>query len=108
MARDRLDLHNEFIDILGTRDEPVSRVYFQSPESPKMEYPCIKYSISGVNITRANGGVYLSVNKYEVTVIDYDSDSKIWEKVLTRFPMCSFDRAYTADNLYHTVLTLYY
>lgn len=108
MARDRLELHNEFIDILGTRDEPVSRVYFQAPESPNMEYPCIKYSITGVNITRANNGVYTMVNKYEVTVIDYESDSDIWTKVLTHFHMCSFDRAYTADNLYHTVLTLYY
>lgn len=108
MARDRLDLHNEFIDILGTRDKPVSRVYFQAPESPKMEYPCIKYSMTGVNITRANNGVYATVNKYEVTVIDYDSDSDIWTRVLSHFQMCSFDRVYTADNLYHTVLTLYY
>lgn len=108
MARDRLELHNEFIDILGTRGQKISRVYYQAPESPKMEYPCIKYSLTGVNITRANNGVYGTYNKYEVTVIDYDSDSNIWTKILSQFQMCSFDRAYTADNLYHTVLTLYY
>ena len=108
MARDRLDLHNEFIDILGTRGQKISRVYFQAPESPKMEYPCIKYSLTGVNVTRANNGVYGTYNKYEVTVIDYDSDSDIWTKILSHFQMCTFDRAYTADNLYHTVLTLYY
>lgn len=108
MARDRLELHDEFIDILGTRGQKVSRVYYQAPESPKMEYPCIKYSITGVNIRRANNGVYMLVNKYEVTVIDYDSDSTIWTDVLTHFQMCSFDRQYPADNLHHTVLTLYY
>lgn len=108
MARGRLELHNEFIDILGTRGQKVSRVYFQAPESPKMEYPCIKYSMTGVNITRANNGVYMTVNKYEVTVIDYDPDSTIWTKILSHFQMCSFDRAYTADNLNHVVLTLYY
>ena len=108
MARDRLELHNEFIDILGTRGKPVSRVYFQNPESTKMEYPCIKYSLTGVNVIRANNGVYGTYNKYEITVIDYDSDSEIWTKILTHFQMCSFDRAYPADNLYHTVLTLYY
>lgn len=108
MAKDRLDLHNEFIDVLGTRGEQISRVYYQAPESNKMEYPCIKYSISGVNVKRANNGVYNTYNRYEVTVIDYDSDSDIWTKILSHFQMCTFDRAYTSDNLYHTVLTLYY
>lgn len=108
MARDRLELHNEFINILGTQGQEISRVYYQPPESIKMEYPCIKYSRTGVNLRRANNGVYITVNRYEVTVIDYDSDSEIPDKILTHFQMCSFDRAYSADNLYHTTLTLYY
>lgn len=108
MARDRLSLHDEFIDILGTRGHEVTRVYFQPPESIKMEYPCIKYSRTGVNIQRANNGIYTTANRYEVTIIDYDSDSEIPDQVLNRFQMCSFDRSYSADNLYHTVLTLYY
>ena len=108
MARDRLSLHDEFIDILGTRGQKVSRVYFQPPESLKMEYECIRYSRTGVNVTRANNGVYVTANKYEVIVIDYDPDSKIPDKILERFPMCTFDRVYVSDNLYHTALTLYY
>ena len=108
MARDRLELHNEFIDILGTKGQEVSRVYFQPPESINMEYECIKYSRIGVNVRRANNGVYATYNRYEVVVIDYDPDSAIPDKILTRFPMCSFDRTYVADNLYHTTLTLYY
>ena len=108
MARDRLELHNEFTDILGTRGQKISRVYFQGPESPKMEYPCIKYSLTGVNVRRANNGIYALTNKYEVIAIDYDPDSTIWKKIISHFQMCSFDRAYTSDNLNHTVLTLYY
>ena len=108
MARDRLDLHNEFIDILETRGQKISRVYYQAPESSKMEYPCIKYSLAGVNVKRANNGVYNTYNKYEVIVIDYDIDSDIWNKIISHFPMCSFDRQYPSDNLNHTVLTLYY
>lgn len=108
MARDRIRLHDEFIDILGTRGQEVSRVYFQPPESLKMEYECIRYSRTGVNVQRANNGVYVTANKYEVIVIDYDPDSKIPDKILERFPMCTFDRAYVSDNLYHTALTLYY
>lgn len=104
----RLQLHNEFIRILGTRYHKVSRVYFQAPEKNKMEYPCIKYSLSGMDTKRADDAVYLGTKRYEIIVIDYDSDSEIPDKILANFPMCSFDRQYVADGLYHTVLTLYY
>ena len=104
----RLQLHNEFINILGTQGEKVSRVYFQAPEKNKMEYPCIKYSLSGMDAKRANDSIYLGTNRYEITVIDYDPDSDIHTKILAHFPMCSFDRQYVADGLYHTILTLYY
>lgn len=104
----RLELHDELIDILGTRDESESRVYFQPPASVQMKYPCIRYSKTNPDIKRANNKVYLHTNKYEVTVIDYDPDSEIPDKILHHFPMCRFDRPYIADNLNHTVLTLYY
>lgn len=104
----RIQLHNEFTNILGTRYSKVSRVYFQAPEKNKMEYPCIKYSLSGIDTKRANDTIYLGTNKYEITVIDHNPDSKIPTTILARFPMCSFDRQYVAEGLYHTVLTLYY
>lgn len=104
----RLQLHYELIDILGTRYQKVSRVYFQAPEKHKMEYPCIKYSLSGMDTKRASDSIYLGTNRYEIIVIDYDADSDIHTKILAHFPMCSFDRQYVADGLYHTILTLYY
>ena len=97
----RLKLHEEFCEILGTRN-----VYFQPPSS--MKYPCIKYSISDKDKINANNRLYRSMNQYTVIVIDKDPDSEIPDKILNHFPMCSFDRFYTADNLNHTVLTLYY
>jgi hypothetical protein len=104
----RLELHDEFIDILESRTDTESRVYFQPPESLKMKYPCIRYSKSAPDIKRANNGIYQYTSKYEVIVIDSDPDSDISDKILKHFPMCRLERTYIADNLNHTVLTLYY
>lgn len=104
----RLELHNDFIDVLGTKNEAESRVYFRSPESKKMKYPCIKYNQAEPHVKRANNSVYDITNKYEGIVIDYDPDSKIPTEILMRFPMCSLGKPYTADNLNHFPFTLYY
>lgn len=99
----RHKLHEELCKLLGTNN-----VYFQPPSSVSMQYPCIKYSLAGINSKRANNQIYSSVNRYEIIVIDRDPDSNIHNDILRHFPKCGFDRPYTADNLYHKVLTLYY
>lgn len=99
----RLELHEELCAILET-----NRVYFQPPASVQMKYPCIRYSKGRPDLKRANDKIYKNTNRYEITVIDYDPDSEIPDKILNHFQMCSWDRAYTSDNLNHTVLTLYY
>lgn len=83
-------------------------VYFNPPEAVKLQYPCIKYSIAGMDIKRANNSVYKNKTRYTIIVIDDDPDSEIYTEILTHFKMCSFDRTYPADNLNHFVLTLYY
>lgn len=40
----RLNLHEEFATLLGSNN-----VYFQPPESVKLNYPCIKYSRVGID-----------------------------------------------------------
>lgn len=99
----RLDLHEELCELLNSR-----HVYFQPPESIKLTYPCIVYSISGVFKLNANNRLYKSRNSYEVIVIDHDPDSDIYNQILMHFPMCRFDRSYVSDNLNHYALTLYY
>lgn len=100
---DQLELHEELCKLLGSRN-----VYFQPPESVKLNYPCIVYSRSGFNNRKANNKVYMSNKRYEIIVIERDPDSNLVDDILNRFPLCSFDRPYTSDNLYHNVLTLYY
>ena len=99
----RLNLHEELCEILGSKN-----VYYKPPASLRMQYPCIKYSLSGIDLRRADNKNYNARNRYEVIVIDHDPDSDIHMKLLEHFEMCSFDRNYPSDQLNHNVLTLYY
>lgn len=83
------------------------KVYFQPPPSVKMNYPCVKYSYNRKDNVNADNIKYLKQNSYTLTVIDYDPDSELSEKI-GKLPMCSWDRFYTADNLNHFVYTLYF
>lgn len=99
----RLNLQKELEEILGSRN-----VYFQPPESLKLNYPCIVYSLAGMDKQNANDSMYKGVNRYSVVTIDADPDSTIHIRILEHFPMCSFDRSYISDNMNHNSLSLYY
>lgn len=103
----RLNLQNEFIEVLETTPED-SRVYFNPPSNLTMKYPCIRYVLSGMADRRANDKLYNYTNKYDGVVIDRDPDSQIHIKILERLPMCSFGKPYKADGLNHFPFTLYY
>lgn len=99
----RLELHEELCVLLQTRN-----VYYQPPASVKMSYPCIKYSLSGLNVKRADDRPYKTARRYEIILIDTNPDSDFFDPILNHFQLCSFDRGYTADNLNHFVFTIYY
>lgn len=98
----RLDLHELLCDCLGSRN-----VYFQPPESIKMQYPAIVYSRDDIENNHANNGAYMQSTAYNIIVIDPDPDSEVVQKV-SKLPMCMFDRHYAADNLNHDSFTIYY
>lgn len=104
----RLDLHNEFIDILGTKNERESRVYFQTPVSVQMKYDAIRYKLTGKHVKRANDKPYDITNRYDGVYITSNPDSKIPDKILNHFEMCSFGTPYVSDNLNHFPFTIYY
>ena len=97
----RLDLDYKFREILGS-----GNVYFDPPESVKMKYDAIRYSIKKIDVQFANNSVYRQNNCYEVIAIYRDPDSDLPKKLLS-LPMCSHDRHYVADNLHHDVFTIY-
>lgn len=98
----RLELHELLCETLGSRN-----VYFQPPESIRMNYPAIVYSRSRIDNTFADNTVYKQKVSYEITVIDEDPDSEIVKKV-SLIPMCRFDRHFTSNNLNHDTFTIYY
>lgn len=98
----RLDLHKILVDILGS-----SNVYFQPPETLKMQYPCIVYERGSGDTIFADNISYRFVKRYQVTVIDRDPDSLIPDKV-AELPMCTYDRHYTVENLNHDIFNLYF
>ena len=85
----------------------LQNLYFQSPETVKMKYPCIVYGFNGLDSKFADDEKYIKRKKYTITIIDKDPDS-VYPDKLVELPYCSFDRSYTADNLNHWVYTIYF
>ena len=99
---DRLELHSVLQELLGS-----SNVYYQPPESIKMQYDAIRYSKKNIVSKYANDRKYSMMDCYDVTVISRLPDNPVIKKLLS-LPYCSYDRHYIADNLHHDVLTIYY
>lgn len=96
------ELQTKLVELLGS-----NRVYYQAPESLKMEYPCIRYSKSDIESTHADNVKYSTNNRYELIVIDKLPDNEVIKKILD-LPYTSFDRHYTANNLNHDVIIMYF
>lgn len=98
----RESLNDELKNILGN-----DNVYFQPPESIKLKYPCIIYSLKDMDITNANNRKYLRNRKYELMLIDKDPDSVYVDKILN-FNYCRLGNIYTTDSLNHFIFELFY
>jgi len=95
------------LDLQTLLETLVDHVYFQPPESKKIEYPCIRYERNDSIPLYADNKPYMVVWGYQVIVIDQNPDSLIPEQI-ANLPLCKFERHYTADNLNHDVFNLYY
>lgn len=100
--RRRLQLQQLLVNILGSNN-----VYFQPPESFRMNYPCIVYERSSEDTKFADNKLYLHKKRYTITVIDKNPDSIIPDRI-AELPLCKFNRHYKVDNLNHDVYNLYY
>lgn len=98
----RLELQTTLETLLGSRN-----VYYQPPESIKMNYPAIRYSKSDIGVNYANNITYITNNTYEIIVMDTKPDNAVINKLLA-LPYCTYNRGYKADGLNHDVFTLYF
>ena len=85
----------------------VSHVYYQPPETIKMEYPCIVYDTSNDDLLHADDMAYRRKRIYSVMVIDRNPDSILPDAVGDMFN-ARMNRHYTADNLHHYVYNIFY
>ena len=79
----RVDLQALLETTLGSE-----HVYFQPPESVKMEYPCIIYSLDSGSTIFANDLPYKHDKCYSIKVIDKNPDSIILDKIAMLPKMC--------------------
>lgn len=100
--RTRLDLQIKLEELLGSRN-----VYYQPPESLKMEYPAIRYSKSEIRNIYANNLKYISNDVYDLVVIDKKPDNPVIKKIL-ELPYSEFDRHYVADGLNHDIIRIFF
>ena len=100
---DRYDLHVKLEIVIGSK-----YLYFQPPETIKLQYPCIIYKLSGVKPKKADNSLYCCDKQYTVIIIDKNPDSKLPDKLLNEFPLCSLSTVYNKDNLNHWVFTIFH
>ncbi len=98
----RLELHKLLTELFGS-----TNVYYNPPDSVKMKYPAIRYSVNNIDKKVADNAPYFIAKNYKLVVIDSKPDNAVIDKLL-QLPYCSFNTHYISDNLNHDVLSIYY
>lgn len=98
--KNRLTLHQTLVDILGS-----NHVYYNPPESLKLEFPCIVYNISTINSVKADNKNYINYDAYKIIVVSKKVDNPAIRSIL-ELPRTRYVNRYTRDGLYHDVIIL--
>lgn len=86
---------------------PGRKVYFQPPEDMTMVFPCIKYELDRGSTKFADNVPYGYQQQYEVMMISRQPDPVMFGK-LAALPMSTHAGSYVADNLNHSVFSIYF
>lgn len=98
--KDRNDLHRLLLTYCRN-------VYFQPPESQKIQYPCIIYSENTIDTQKADNRNYLYHCSYDLRYITKNPDDPLRYQLL-ELPYCQRGKHYAKDNLHHYPYTIYY
>lgn len=102
MTDKRLKLDKVLRDTLGS-----AHVYFQPPESVRMEYPCIVYNLAKIPAQFADDKAYLLNPKYVIRYVTHKPDDEM-RFTLVNVLGVPMIQAYAKDGLYHYIYELYY
>lgn len=83
------------------------KVYFQPPEDMKMDFPCIVYELDAGDSRFANNVPYNYEQRYEVKLISWKPEPTLHKKLVS-LPKSIHARSYVADNLNHSVFSIYF
>lgn len=100
MEKTRLTLHQDLVDALGS-----SNVYYNPPETLKMEFPAIVYKLDYFDQIHADNKKYIDWTTYKVTVVSSKPDHPVVKKILN-WEMTRFSTSYTRNGFYHYVIIL--
>ena len=103
MEANRLELREKLSQFMLDCGE-TPKLYFQPPESVKLEYPCMIYHLRTMSSRKANNRPYHKTIGFDITYITRSHSSKVPDRMLDE-PLFSFDRYYTAENLHHYAYT---
>lgn len=103
MEVNRLELSGILEGVMERCGE-VPHLYFQPPESVKLEYPCIIYKLRTMTNSYADNAPYMTNIGYDITYITRSPSSKVPTEMVKE-PMIGFDRYYTASSLHHYAYT---
>ena len=82
-------------------------VYYQPPSGYKIKYPCIIYDLDRPDIRYADNALYALYDQYFIKYITRDPDDDTRNQII-RLKLCSAEKPYMADNLYHYPFRLYW
>jgi hypothetical protein len=102
MSLRRTELQRKLEALLGSRN-----VYFQPPTGTKLNYPAIVYKLATANDVHADNKIYRRLYRYSLTYITKNPDDPMTDKI-DDMQYCSFDTAFSSDNLNHYVYTIWY
>ena len=102
MARTRVELDKLLRTTLGS-----TNVYFDPPESFKLKYPCIVYSLGSHFERKADNKTYNGLKRYSLTYVTRDADDPMVD-TLEEMEYCHLNRPFVADGLFHYAYDIYF
>lgn len=100
MVHSRKRLSKILRQILGN-----NHVYYQPPETIKIEYDAIIYSLKDVDGLYADNRLYHMTRHYQLNFISQSPDNTVVERLMEDLN-ATFVRRYTQNGLYYDVLEI--